>query len=569
MASSAKPVKSGQIEIKPQYPNCCETHKGKLVTILVCASIALMVSGGVFDYFSIFKSVVCYSLMGVGGAVGLGATATALILYQVCTTSSAIQTQESKPKTKTKIKGQVRVDPEPYRPPSSNPIQPPGGVKKHPPPQLSKDPLLEDFLTTPTMPYPKWNALIKISDAPSLIAHLRSKQDCLPVISNQERLEDTLCARSMALHPNEAPLMEGPRFFNDDASIAFRLGKDLSTNHVSNAQKAFIKNHKLRPRHLDLNGCTHMILDSSILVHKSYTTLHFDGCPFVDVNAFAQELTSQKKLHTLSLGYESMLEPLTFDKLIANCPQLRHLTVAVDVKSEPLFRAPQKLESLKIRVPSLTPSILENILLCSPCLKHLTFWYTDVEWTHIGEIVILNKPMALKEMHFVNDTLHTRLQNSHSQLLEGVQIHMTHVYTESIFQSVVQTHDHNFWPASFLTLLKRYASHPDKLNALLKAVAQKGLTRDKLNQLADFGHILAEHLNWIDWSSLEPVLTPFDTKLQNYNCGLELLLRSALAHCQDKMNEKGSEDRYGSFFTWNSEVLNRILHTHQEILTQT
>ena len=536
---------------------CCTNHKGKLITLLVCAALSLMASGGLFYHFSIFKNVICYSLMGAGGVVGLGAVVTALILYQVCSSAASLKTEVSKPKIFAKpISSKKNPQSSKILFPKPAPLSDASGYKT---------PLA--FPATSPQPEPRWNVGIQILQPLELLILLRRQQASLLIIRKQERLKDSLYVREMALNPAKAPKSDMPRHFNDDLSIAFRLGKDLNGQHVLTAQQTFQRQHRLRSRQLELYGCTHITLDPSLLTHKSYTSLPLDGCQFSDVNAFVDKLTQQKHLHTLSLGYEPTLDPSTFDNLMAGCPKLKHLTAAVNIQREILFIAPHQLQTLKIRIPVLAPSILSNILLCSTTLKHLTIWYTDVKQTDIRTIVRESKPGSLKEIHFIHDAPVTLLKKSHSEEVDGVQIHMTHLHTPSLFQSDMQAHEHNYWIASFQALLQRYGSHPEKLLMVLKAVTKREQTPDHLHSLIQLGDILAEQLDWLDWAAVELVFTPFalNSHLTLCNCALELLLRCALAYCQDKMQEKGSEDKYGSFFIWKSEVLVRILHTHRDI----
>lgn len=104
MSSSAR-VGLESTRIEPQETSCLQTHKVKLITALAVAAIGLMVAGGTLYYFSILENVICFSLMGAGGAVGLGAVVTALILYHVCLAISTIKTAPQDPKaTSVKIR---------------------------------------------------------------------------------------------------------------------------------------------------------------------------------------------------------------------------------------------------------------------------------------------------------------------------------------------------------------------------------------------------------------------------------------------------------------------------------
>lgn len=462
----------------------------------------------------------------------------------------------------------------------------PSVAKKAPPPAPKPVPLPQA---------PSYLSQLRPSHPLELLEGLRCHQQELHLTGNKTQKLGILCIRAMALHPDKARKLAMPfstsSQFSHNAIITFRLGTDLRAEHVRNvltawptlqphdAVKRFSNGGGVRyllrsdqdqgcgTHDLDLTGCTHMVLDPTILTHPRFTTLKFAGCQFADINAFAAALALQKQLDTLSLGYEPMLGLTAFQNLISGCPELEKLTVAVNASSAPLFRAPTRLRSLHIRVPALTPSILNNILSNNPQLISLTLWYADIETTDIRQLVTTLKPRELESINFVNDAPSPALQKPHSEKLSGVDICLTHVNSANLFTFASPVHEHNFWLPSFHALIDRYRSNPEKLQMLLRHVAHRAHTPIHLRQLIGFGTILAEHLNWMDLSALEQVFKPLDLEFPDapaYNCSLEILLRSALAHCVDKMNETDAYNTYGSFFTWNSEVLFRILRTHKE-----
>lgn len=545
---------SATSEVRQRLPRetCCYAHKGKLITLLVCAALALMVSGGLLYYFSIFKNIVCYSLMGAGGAVGLGAIATSLILYQACSTPLALKTQLPKrqiPEPKTThsrpfpLKGNIMP------PPPTSTAKP-----NHAPPPKTRDPL--EHLTS-----------------------LRQRQGALPLTSNPTPSLGSLCLRTLATqeHNNSEKTLTRlpPDVFSNQAPRTFRFAKDLQAKHIRNLIVAWPEQY-LSPTgqekgssatELYLNGCNHIELDSSILVHQQFKLLSFTGCKFKNLNTFAINLSKQSHLHTLTLGHESLLLLSTFQNLISGCSQLRNLTISVNaLPTEPLFLTPNQLEYLNIEILKLTPRILTSILSQSPQLKILQLRYTEAaEATNIGEIIKEHKSNTLRQVIIIVDAPYNDMQEPFYKTIEGVDICLTHTYSQSLFQHA-PPHEHTFWHPTFEVEIQRYAHDPEKVNMLLRQIAQRGDSISYLNQLSGFGISFAR-LNWMDWLALEHIFAPFDLEFPDapaYNFVLELLLHAALTHCLDKMEENGwSEHMYGPFYRLNSEVLTRILNTHR------
>ncbi len=557
MSFSAQSITSElAIKIAPQQMSCCEVHKGKLITALVCTALALMVSGGVLYYFSIFKNIICYSLIGAGGVVGLSAAVTALILYQVCSTTS-IKTQESGPKPK------VGAD-----------------LKSH---QLPVPPSNPRSTTNTPSPPPMIDSL-------EHLISLRQQQGALPLISRTIPPLASLCLRTIILDSAVSRIMVTQQndkrektvtrlptcVFSSQAPRVFRFGKDLHADHVRHLIRVWPPQY-LSPTgqeqgssadELNLNGCNHLELDPSILVHNQFKLLKLAGCKFKDINAFATSLSTQSNLHTLTFDHESMLTLFAFHKLTSGCSKLKEMTVSVmTLPTDSLFTISNQLEYLNIQVSSLSSSILSNILLRCPKLKDLNLWYTNVaENTDIRKIITSLKSSTLRHLNIIVDSPLNNMKEPYYETIGAVEISVTQTYTQSLFGHT-QPHEYPFWFPSFIAAVQRYAHDPEKLNTILRQVAQRGSNTCHLNQLPGFGIILASHLNWMDWSALEHIFTPFDLEFPNapdYNFVLELLLQSTLTHCLDKMQENESEKNYGSFYTFNSEVLTRILHTHRD-----
>lgn len=377
-----------------------------------------------------------------------------------------------------------------------------------------------------------------------------------------------LCMKVVALQADQIPKKKcftGIAFM-DNVKL-FRLDTTLNEEHIKKTLNAWPnqeKNENLQV--LNLHGCTHLTLTGSVLVHKNFTKLDFTGCKFDNLDECARDLAKQKSLAELYLGYEQPLSVDAFRHLIAECPELRKLSAAVSVKEDKLFANPCKLEYLTIRAPSISHALLCNIFSSCPDLKGISIWIEKREGEiDLRKVIKEHKPKGLPYANFIVDT--TTPLESTAIRVKRTNIYLTQIDTSSLFSLTADASPVNFTQNSFSMLVSRYSHHAEKLHMLLRQAAKSNNRAEGLDILTACGRALAEKTVHDDLEALTKIIDPFPLEIEGessaaYNVNLELILRSALEHCDSQAKENES-----SAWAWNKHknILIHILNKFSSI----